>query len=288
MKDYNITGLAKDLEKIRLDYPELGSDEIMTLIQFDERYNKNFNARFSGNELRRKNGLGQLDPATYLGLEQGYKKVFTSYGLTSFDNTAKYAEFIGNNIDSDEVNERVQLAYDRVLNDTSVTKAFKSFYSSITDADIVSALLDPKAQAPALEKKVLSAEIGGEAMRQGLAASLQQLNDQLVQGKSVSGYSNVQRGTLGAEAISGTAGVTRATVAKDYQTIAEELPAAEKLSSIYSYALEQYGQREAEQANIQELASAKRKKTALKEAEEAAFLGQSGMGRVKSRTSGRF
>jgi hypothetical protein len=88
-------------------------------------------------------------------------------------------------------------------------------------------------------------------------------------------YKNVQAGTIGAGTLE-TAGVSPATSVVKYENIARELPTMEKLSSIYGSTLDQYGQREAEQAELLGLASAKRKKERLVAREEASFQGSSG------------
>jgi hypothetical protein len=134
-------------------------------------------------------------------------------------------------------------------------------------------MLNPEEQLPALERKVQSAEIGGAALRQSLVAELADTS------YKSSMYSNVQAGTIGAGTIE-TAGVTPATAVAKYEKIATDLPTMEKLSSIYGSTLDQYGQREAEQAEILGLASAKRKKTALIAREEASYQGSAGTTRA--------
>jgi hypothetical protein len=139
----------------------------------------------------------------------------------------------------------------------------------LSNQDLVAAMLDPEEQLPALERKVQSAEIGGAALRQGLSA---ELVDTTVKSAM---YSNVRSGTIGAGTLE-TANVSAASANKGYEKIAGELPTMEKLSSIYGSTLEQYSQREAEQADLLGLASAKRKKERLIAREEAEFQGSSG------------
>ena len=63
------------------------------------------------------------------------------------------------------------------------------------------------------------------------------------------------------------------------KSIAEFLPTAEKLSSIYGGTEQQYGRLEAEQERLQGLASAQRKRQRLSELEMAQFTGRSGLGK---------
>lgn len=281
LESYGITGLAAELEKIRREYPEANSADLMTLLQFDPRYNAKFNERFAANADRQKAGLKVLSPATYLEMEQGYKKAFAQYNLPTFNNQAYYNKLIAGDVAVTELSDRITMAYDRVLNDTAVSDAFKKFYPSLTTTDIVTGMLDPVNQFPALERKVKAAEVGGAALKQNLAATeLASTEDQ-----SKVGYSNVTRSTLGADVIA-QEGITKAQAQAGYANIAMELPTAEKLSSIYAGQTEQYGRLQAEQAQFQGLASAKRAKQKLTELEIGTFSGSSGRLASKNRAQG--
>jgi hypothetical protein len=277
LESYNITGLASVLESIRKEYPEADSNDLITLLQFDSRYNTKFNERFSANATRQKAGMKVLSPAEYLAMEQGYKKTLDAYGLTTFKTQAYYDKFIANDLAVTEVTDRISLAYDRVLNDTSINKAFRDFYPSLTTTDIITGMLDPVNQFPALERKVKAAEIGGAALRQGLTAS-----ELATTAETSKAYSNVTSATLGADVLA-QQGVTKTGAETGYQNIAMELPTAEKLSSIYGTQTDQYGRLQAEQAQFQGLASAKRAKQRLIDLEVGSFSGTSG--RYQGRTT---
>lgn len=282
LESYGITGLASVIEQIRLEYPEAGSDDIVTLLQFDDRYNAKFNERFSANLVRQKAGMSVLSPADYLAMEQGYKSTLSAYGLTNFNTQAYYNKFIASDLKVTDIADRVSLAFDRVMNDEMVANTFKKFYPSLTTVDIVSGMLDPANQFPALERKVKAAEIGGAALRQGIIAT--ELGS--METNVGSPYTNVNRGTVGADVL-GQAGTTKEEAEKGYKTIAELLPTAEKLSSIYGGTQEQYGLLQAEQENLQGLASAKRKRERLTAIEMAQFGKKSGLaqGALSSQTN---
>ena len=273
LESYRITGLASVLESIRDEYPEASSTELLTLLQFDSRYNAKFNERFAGNVVRQKAGKPVLSPGEYLKLEQAYSKVFESYNLPKFNTQDYYDKFIVADTDPTEVTERVQMAYDRIMGDEPVLSTFKKFYSSLGLGDIVTGMLDPANQLPALQQKVKAAEIGGAAVRQGLTAS-----ELATTPETTAGYSNVTTGTLGADVLA-RAGVTKAQAEEGYQKIAQVLPTGEKLSSIYGKTADQYGRVEAEQEQLQGLASAARKRQKLSELEVAQFKKSSGLGR---------
>ena len=273
LESYRITGLASVLESIRDEYPEINSTELLTLLQFDSRYNAKFNERFAGNVARQKAGKPVLSPGEYLKLEQAYEKVFTSYNLPKFKSQSYYDSFIVSDVDPTEVTERVQLAYDRIMGDDPVLSTFKKFYSSLGFSDIVTGMLDPVNQLPALQQKVKAAEIGGAALRQGLTAS-----ELATTPETTTGFTNVTTGTVGADVLA-KQGVTKAEAEAGYKEIAQILPTAEKLSSIYGGTEQQYGRFEAEQERLQGLASAQRKRQRLSELEVAQFKKSSGLGK---------
>jgi hypothetical protein len=273
LESYRITGLASVLETIRDEYPEISSTELITLLQFDPRYNAKFNERFAANVARQKAGKPVYSPGEYLALEQGFQKVFDSYNLPTFKTQAYYDKFIETDVDVVDVTERVQLAYDRILGDVATKSAFQKFFSSLGFSDIVAGMLDPVNQLPALQQKVKAAEIGGAALRQGLTAS-----ELATTPETTTGFTNVTTATLGADVLA-KEGVTKQQAEKGYQTIAGILPDIEKLSSIYGKTEAQYGRKEAEQEIFQGLASAARKRERITELEKAQFTGRSGLGK---------
>jgi len=262
LESYRITGLASVLEGIRDEYPEASPDELMTLLQFDDRYNAKFNERFAGNVTRMKAGKPVYSPGEYLKLEQAFDKVLTSYNQPTFKVQSYYDKWIVGDVDPVEVSERVQLGYDRVLSDDPVNRAFTKFYSALGYSDIVAGMLDPVNQLPALQQKVRAAEIGGAALRQGFKADEISLT--------------ATGSTLGADILA-KQGVTKAEAEKAYGNIAGLLPTAEKLSSIYGSTEAKYGRLEAEEEQFQGLASAERKRKRLSGLETAQFQSDSGM-----------
>ena len=250
---YDIKGVADTLAKIRLDYPKISSDNMMDLLRYDTRYNGSYLERFSGNKLRMENKLPMLDEKTYLNQEQGYGKVFNSYDLGSYANRSQYATLIGNDVSVTEATNRVSLAYDRVVHsDPGTLQAFKNFYPSLSTGDIVGAMLNPKEGYQTLTRKVQSAEIGGSALNAGLLAD--QTRDM-----QLADY-----------------GITKEMAQTGYKTIADVLPTASKLSSVYGET--PYTQTTGEQeafnlAGGTEAAKARKKLTGL---ETASFSGSSG------------
>jgi hypothetical protein len=74
-----------------------------------------YKQRFAGNEERRKNGLPELNPAQYIGLEEQYSNVLRSYGLPAgfYDSHKDFTDFIGKDISPSEIQTRAQIAHDQ-------------------------------------------------------------------------------------------------------------------------------------------------------------------------------
>jgi hypothetical protein len=205
LKTYGLEGIDKVVAQIRADYPEISQSDLLSLLKNDSRYNKLYNTRFAGNAKLKAAGLPTLDDATYLKTEKEYEKIFKAYGVTNLANRDYYATLIGNLMDADDVSSRIDLAYKVYKGNPQVKNAFNTFYGTVTDGDVVAAMLDPVTQVPLLQKKITVAEIGGAALQQNLSTSLARASE--------------------LEAF----GVTAAQAQAGYQAIAQGLPTYEKL-----------------------------------------------------------
>jgi len=243
---YGLGSLANKVKELAVD----GATEATITIGLQET--DEYKMRFSANQDRIKKGLRVLTPAEYLNNEDGYRQVLRSYGLKQFDTDAYVKQFIANDISVPELSERVVTAVQRVQNaDPAVAKTLRDYYG-ISSADMAAYVLDPNQQLQKIQRQVSAAEIGTAARRQGLEAGVA-VSEQLA-----------------------AQGISEAEAQKGYATIADILPTAEKLSSIYGTTMQGYGQSEGEQEVFNSLASAQRKRTALSQREIAQFQGSSG------------
>jgi hypothetical protein len=245
-KDYGLESLIPTIEQLAIE----GATEstiFLTLRESDA-----YKQRFSANEDRKKAGLAVLDPKTYLSVEDGYRQTLRAYGLRQFDNDAYVKQFIANDVSPTELSNRVATAVQRVQNASpDVMKTLTDYYG-IPKGDLVAYILDPKQQYINIERQVNASEIGAQAARQGLQSDV-----------AVS------------EALAAQ-GITAAEAQKGYATIADLLPNAQKLSSIYGNQAAAYDQSAAEQETFNSLASAQRKRQKLTSLEIGSFSGQSG------------
>ena len=84
-----------------------------------------------------------------------------------------FEKFIGADVSPAELEDRVQTAYNRVINaNPQVAQSLRSFYPDITDGDILAYALDPDKALSSIKRKVTSAEIGAGAIMAGLGTDL--------------------------------------------------------------------------------------------------------------------
>jgi hypothetical protein len=249
-KQYGLETLAAKIRQLAID----GATESTITLQLQET--PEYQARFKANADRIKKNLQVLSPSEYLTVEDTYRQVLRAYGLKQFDTDEYVSQFISNDVSPTELSNRVQIAVQRVQNaDPAVSRTLRDYYG-IGQADLVAYTLDPVTQYQKIERQVQAAEIGTAARIQGLETGVNVAEQLAAQG------------------------VTAAEAQKGYATIADILPTAEKLSSIYGGTMDTYGQSQAEQEVFNSLASAQRARQRLSAREVAQFSGSSGAGRT--------
>ena len=257
---YGLTALGNKIKDLAIK----GANEATITLELQDT--PEYQQRFSANAARIKKGLTALTPSEYVNTEDAYRQVLRAYGLKQFDNDAYIQQFISNDMSPTEFSNRVVTAVQRVQNsDPAILKQLTQYYG-VGKNDLVAYVLDPEQQFQEIERRVAAAEIGVAAGRQGLEA-----------GQDVARQLAAQ-------------GVTKQEAEQGYATIASRLPTAEKLSDIYGGTMDAYRQSEAEQDVFNSLASAQRKREALRQREIAAFSGSSGVNKTSltSETRGQF
>jgi len=254
-KDYGLEELVPEIKKFMEE--GLGSNQAAVELRKTTAYIN----RFRGNEIRRAAGLNVVSEATYLQLENSYNETLRAYGLQGYFGVdrkvsqTKMADIIGNDISATEFKDRIDTVVTRVNNsDPNIKATLKTFYN-IQDDDLVKYFLNPKENLPKLQEKVLSAEIGSEAIKQNLLTDV----------TSASALAQL--------------GITKAQAREGYQGIANVLPTATKLGQIYDEEGVTYTQKTAEEEVFGQLESAKRKRLRLAEKEVGSFGGASGLAR---------
>ena len=212
-----------------------------------------YKQRFAGNETRVAAGQNALSEYDYLQQENAYSEYLKAYGVQDLGTRETYATLIGNSVSGTEVQKRVGMAVDRVKNsDPQIMGQLKTYYPSLTDADLVSYFLNPKQALPDLQRKVTASEIGAAAIGQGFAGATDALG--------LADY-----------------GVDRAKALTGYQDIKAVLPVSQKLGDIYNEANIKYNQTTGEQEFLKDSADAAEKRRQLKSLERAKFSGDTGL-----------
>ena len=233
-------------------------------------WNDAYTIRFSGNQKRLANGLNAISESQYIANENAYAETFKAYGLSNLLSTdrtvneTKFAEYIGNDMSSTELNDRIKTAANNVINaDPVVMATFKQYYGGLTTSDLVSYFLAPDETLPILNNKIAAAQVGTAAQEQGLVDAYGNTNVSQARAMQLA----TQMGGLG----------SLGNINGAYQNVASVLPAGQKLSDIYKQAGINYDQTTAENEFLTQNADAANKRKQLASLERAQFGGDSGV-----------
>jgi hypothetical protein len=141
-------------------------------ILFNLRETTQFKTRFKANARRVENGLPELDPATYIGLEQEYANVLRANRLPTkfYDSPEDFEKLIEGAVSPSEFQARINEGFAKVRDaDPQVLNTLRQFYPEVgNDENALAAyFIDPKRGADVLERQVQAARIGARAREQG-------------------------------------------------------------------------------------------------------------------------
>jgi hypothetical protein len=131
-----------------------------------------YKQRFAGNEERRKNGLPELNPAQYIGLEEQYSNVLRSYGLPAgfYDSHKDFTDFIGKDISPSEIQTRAQIAHDQYQAAPSYMRELWGQYFG-GKGDAIAAILDPDTATSVIQDRAKQVGIGAAGAQYGFGVS---------------------------------------------------------------------------------------------------------------------
>ena len=144
-----------------------------------------YKKRFAANQARIQKGLAALSEADYIDLEDRYQNVMRQYGLPAsyyqrgeLGRQEGFEKLIANDVRDDELADRLNVAYNRVINAApEILASLKQFYPDITNGDVLAYTLDPENAINNIKRKVTAAEIGGAATMAGLATGVQRAEE---------------------------------------------------------------------------------------------------------------
>lgn len=256
--EFNQYGLGSLIEPLKeLITSGASSSELTLALRQTEAYKK----RFAANAKRIANGLKALSEGEYIALEDGYQSVMRNYGIPasyyskdSMGRQEGFEKLIAGDVKVPELEQRIILGKERVLNGPPETKqAFRQFFPSITDEDILGYVLDPEKGLQEIKRKVTAAEIGGAALGAGLATSL-------TRAEQLTGY-----------------GITGEAARQGYRNIAGGLERGRQLSGIYQQSPYDLQTAEQEVFNLAGGTEAARERRKLIGLEKAEFTKQTGL-----------
>ena len=193
-------------------------DAIIFAIREQPAYKK----RFAGNAARLKAGLAELDPASYIALENQFRQTLQSNGLPAnfYDQAEDFQAFIEGDVSPSELNERVQQGYRAVADaDPAVREQMKNLYG-VDEGQLAAYFLDPKRTAPLLSRQAQAANIAARGFEQGGI----QLSGQFAEDLARRGISEQQARAGFAEV--GALGELRQTFAGETALSSEQLAGA--------------------------------------------------------------
>jgi hypothetical protein len=253
---YGLGGLVEPLKNLITE--GLSPAEFTLRLRDTDAYKK----RFAANQARINKGLRALSEAEYIGLEDQYQNIMSRYGLPATYYTRGdmgrqegFEKFIGGDVSPVELEDRIQLAQNRILNAApQIKSALTEYYGDeISNGDILAYALDPEKALENIKRKVTAAEIGGGAMRAGLGV-----------------------GKMRAEELQ-RYGVTGETAQQGFGTIASGLERGRQLSNIYQQPTYTQEVAETEVFALPDAEKARRQRRKLGQLETATFSGSTGI-----------
>lgn len=127
-----------------------------------------YQKRFAANAARAKKGLAELDPASYLQLENSYRQLLQSNGLPPgfYDQTEDFTALLEGDVSPQELQTRVQEGFRAVQDaDPEVKRQMQELYG-VNEAGLAAYFLDPTKAAPILTRQAEAAKIAARAKEQ--------------------------------------------------------------------------------------------------------------------------
>jgi hypothetical protein len=156
-------------------------DAIIFAIREQPAYQK----RFSANKERVKNGFDELDPASYIALEDQYRATLSANGMpvSFYDSKDDFDALIGGSVSNAELQSRVQDGY-RAVQDADPEVKRQMYELGFAEGDLAAYFIDPnrmrptlvaadyKRQAQAAKIAARGSELAGIQLTGGLAEDL--------------------------------------------------------------------------------------------------------------------
>lgn len=195
LREFGLEGLIGNLDTAIQDDPDQFSGPYAINAVFRAvRDTPQYKTRFRGLELRKQRGLRPITEQDYLTIEKEFQDVLRNNGMPKgfYDSQEDFANFIGNDVRSDELNNRIQSGYRAVMETEPGTKEELKRLYGLNDSDIAAFLIDPtRFQQTEAVKKAEAARRANAAREQGLQLTAAQSEELVARGV---GQSTAQQG----------------------------------------------------------------------------------------------
>ena len=186
LREYGLESLITNLDAALIADPtqfqgQYGEENMFRAVRDTPLYK----ARFKGLELRKKNGYKAISERDYLTIEKEFDQTLRANSMPKgfYDSQDDFANFIGNNVRSDELNTRIQQGYRAVMETEPGTKEELKRLYGIGDSDIAAFLIDPtRFQQSEAVKKAEAARRANAAREQGMQLTAAQSEELVSRG----------------------------------------------------------------------------------------------------------
>ena len=170
-------------------YKMIGSGEVNInnpdAILYSIRKHPTYERRFSVNKVRVANGFDELDPASYIALEDQYRATLSGNGMpvSFYDSKDDFDAMIGGSVSNAELQSRIQDGY-RAVQDADPEVKRQMYELGFAEGDLAAYFIDPnrmrptlvaadyKRQAQAAKIAARGSELAGIQLTGGLAEDL--------------------------------------------------------------------------------------------------------------------
>ena len=165
MNQYGLSDLAEYAYQNIITQNITNPDAIIFRLREQPAYQR----RFAANAARIKKGLPELDPASYIALENQYRETLRSNGLPAnfYDSEEDFRSLLEGDVSPSELNDRVQQGYRAVAEaDPEVKRQMQQLYG-VSEGELAAYFIDPQRTAPLLTRQARAAQIAARAAEQG-------------------------------------------------------------------------------------------------------------------------
>jgi hypothetical protein len=173
LESYDLQGLAPYLyDLIAKDEVNLQNPDALIASIKDQPL---FKERFKGNAARLRDGLPELDPASYIALENAYRDTLRANDLPLkfYDTKDDFVSFIEGDVSPAEIQQRVEQGYAAVRDaDPEVRRQMQDLFG-VSEGELAAYFIDPERTRPLLTARGLvrqakAANIAARAVEQGM------------------------------------------------------------------------------------------------------------------------